>query len=54
MWPWLRLRLRVASPTPVFFNYAHPADEAIKVSRLFNDFALEICSPAPGRVLPFA
>ncbi|NQW73571.1 MAG: amidohydrolase family protein, partial [Actinobacteria bacterium] len=46
--------IQVASPTPVFFNYARPADEAIKVSRIFNDLALEICTPAPGRLLPFA
>ena len=46
--------IQVASPTPVFFNYARPAGEAIKVSRIFNDLALEICSPAPDRLLPFA
>jgi aminocarboxymuconate-semialdehyde decarboxylase len=46
--------IQVVSPTPVFFNYARPAGEAMKVSRIFNDLALEICSPAPDRLLPFA
>ncbi|MEU7042213.1 amidohydrolase family protein [Streptomyces varsoviensis] len=46
--------IQVVSPTPVFFSYGRPGPEALKVSRVFNDLALEICSPAPGRLLPFA
>ncbi|MGW1836552.1 amidohydrolase family protein [Streptomyces sp. NPDC002067] len=45
---------QVVSPTPVFFNYARPAGQAAKVARIFNDLALEICAPAPDRLLPFA
>jgi aminocarboxymuconate-semialdehyde decarboxylase len=45
--------VQVVSPTPVFFSYDAPADQALKVSHIFNDLALEICSPAPGRLLPF-
>lgn len=46
--------IQVVSPTPLFFSYAAKASEAIKVSRIFNDLALEIVSPAPKRLLPFA
>lgn len=46
--------LQVVSPTPVFFNYARPADEAAKVARIFNDLALEIIEPCPERLVPFA
>lgn len=46
--------VQVVSPTPVFFNYAKPADQAAKVARIFNDLALEICAPAAERLLPFA
>lgn len=45
--------VQVVSPTPVFFNYARPPDQAVKVTRIFNDLALEICAPAPDRFLPF-
>lgn len=45
---------QVVSPTPVFFSYAKSPAEAMKVARIFNDLALEICAPAPGRLLPFA
>lgn len=45
---------QVVSPTPVFFSYAAPTDQAIRVSRILNDLALEICAPAPTRLLPFA
>lgn len=45
--------LQVLSPTPVFFSYARPADQAIKVAQIFNDLALEICAPAPDRLRPF-
>lgn len=46
--------IQVVSPTPVFFSYDAPAGEAAKVARIFNDLALEICAPAPDRLLPFA
>ena len=46
--------IQVVSPTPVFFNYGATPGEAAKVARIFNDLALEICSPAPDRLLPFA
>lgn len=45
--------MQVLSPTPVFFSYARPADQAIKVARIFNDLALDICAPATERLLPF-
>jgi aminocarboxymuconate-semialdehyde decarboxylase len=45
---------QVVSPTPVFFSYDATADEATKVARIFNDLALEVCAPAPDRLLPFA
>ncbi len=44
---------QVISPTPVFFSYTRPVTDAIRVSRIFNDLALEICAPAPDRLLPF-
>jgi aminocarboxymuconate-semialdehyde decarboxylase len=44
---------QVVLPTPLFFSYARPADQAIRVARIFNDFALDICEPAAGRLLPF-
>lgn len=46
--------IQVVSPTPVFFSYARTGTEATKVARIFNDLALEICSPAADRLLPFA
>ncbi|MGI9824209.1 amidohydrolase family protein [Agromyces sp. Marseille-Q5079] len=46
--------IQVVSPTPVFFSYEMPGAEAAKVSRIFNDLALEICAPASDRLLPFA
>ncbi|MFI0351237.1 amidohydrolase family protein [Actinomadura sp. 9N407] len=45
--------LQVVSPTPVFFGYDAPAGEAEKISRIFNDLALEICAPGEGRLIPF-
>ncbi len=48
------VELQVVSPTPVFFNYDKSGDEALKVAQIFNDLALKICAPAPGRLLPFA
>ena len=46
--------MQVVSPTPVFFSYDKSGDEAVKVARIFNDLALEICAPAPDRLIPFA
>ena len=49
-----RIHAQVVSPTPVFFSYGWDPIEADKVCRIFNDLALEICAPAPKRLLPFA
>ena len=46
--------VQVVSPTPVFFNYAKPADQAAKVARIMNDLALDIVTPCPERLIPFA
>ncbi|ADP79314.1 amidohydrolase family protein [Pseudofrankia inefficax] len=43
---------QVVSPTPVFFSYAHDVAQATKIAHILNDLALEICAPAPGRLLP--
>ena len=43
---------QVVSPTPVFFGYDRPADQAIKLSRIFNDLTLEITAGDP-RLIPF-
>ena len=43
---------QVVSPTPVFFSYASDVAQATKIARIMNDLALEICAPAPGRLLP--
>jgi aminocarboxymuconate-semialdehyde decarboxylase len=45
--------VQVVSPTPVFFNYDAPVGEAEKISRIFNDLALEICEPGGHRLVPF-
>lgn len=45
--------IQVVSPTPVFFSYDMPSGEAEKISRIFNDLALEICAPGAGRLVPF-
>jgi aminocarboxymuconate-semialdehyde decarboxylase len=47
------VEIQVVSPTPVFFSYAHSVADAVAVARTFNDLALEICAPAPQRLLPF-
>ncbi len=44
---------QVVSPTPVFFSYAHDPVQATRIARIVNDLALEICAPAPDRLLPF-
>jgi len=43
---------QVVSPTPVFFSYASEAAQAVRIAKIMNDLALEICAPAPGRLLP--
>lgn len=48
------VQAQVVSPTPVFFGYDLPGSEAAKISRIFNDLALDICAPADDRLLPFA
>ncbi|MBM7518522.1 amidohydrolase family protein [Nocardioides nitrophenolicus] len=45
--------IQVVSPTPVFFGYDAPAGEAERISRVFNDLALEVCAPAGDRLIPF-
>lgn len=45
--------IQVVSPTPAFFHYGVSGTEAAKISRIFNDLALEIVAPAPDRLLPF-
>jgi len=45
--------VQVVSPTPVFFGYDAPAGEAERISRVFNDLALEVCAPAGDRLIPF-
>lgn len=44
---------QVVSPTPVFFSYEIDGGKAEKVSRVFNDLALEICAPESERLIPF-
>ncbi|GAA3253890.1 amidohydrolase family protein [Nonomuraea helvata] len=42
---------QVVSPTPVFFGYDRPAVEGMRIAKVFNDLALEIC--ADPRLVPF-
>jgi aminocarboxymuconate-semialdehyde decarboxylase len=44
---------QVLSPTPLFFAYRRPVDHGVKAAAVFNDLALEICAPAPDRLVPF-
>ena len=45
---------QVVSPTPVFFSYAaRRRRRPTRIAQIFNDLALEICAPAPDRLLPF-
>ena len=44
--------VQVVSPTPVFFSYAADVAQAVRIARILNDLALEICAPAPERLLP--
>ncbi|GAB1818803.1 amidohydrolase family protein [Herbidospora sp. RD11066] len=43
--------VQVVSPTPVFFSYERPADQAVKVARIFNDLTLEMA--VHDRFVPF-
>lgn len=45
--------VQVLSPTPLFFSYGRKPEEAAKVSRIFNDLALEIAAEGHGRLVPF-
>ena len=44
--------VQVVSPTPVFFCYDRPADQAVKVARIFNDLALD-ATATEDRLVPF-
>jgi aminocarboxymuconate-semialdehyde decarboxylase len=44
---------QVVSPTPVFFSYERPADQAVKVARIFNDLTLECVAGGDDRLVPF-
>ena len=44
--------VQVVSPTPVFFSYSRDVGQAVRIARILNDLALEICAPAQGRLLP--
>lgn len=48
-----RVDLQVVSPTPVFFAYDRPGDQAAKVARIFNDLTLEHTAAAGDRLVPF-
>ena len=45
--------VQVVSPTPVFFSYDRPADQAVKVARVFNDLTLSVTAAGGGRLVPF-
>ncbi|MEU8105832.1 amidohydrolase family protein [Nonomuraea muscovyensis] len=45
--------VQVLSPTPAFFSYGQSPVQGAKISAIFNDLALDICAPAPERLLPF-
>lgn len=42
--------IQVMCATPLLFAYDKPAGQALECARLFNDTALEICRPDPGRL----
>ncbi|MGH8959661.1 MAG: amidohydrolase family protein, partial [Jatrophihabitantaceae bacterium] len=44
--------VQVVSPTPVFFSYAHGAEQAAHIARVMNELALQLCAPSGGRLLP--
>ncbi|MDH6115100.1 aminocarboxymuconate-semialdehyde decarboxylase [Kitasatospora sp. MAP12-15] len=45
--------LQVVSPTPVFFSYDRPAEQAVRVARIFNDLTLELTAAGGERLIPF-
>lgn len=45
--------VQVVSPTPIFFSYDRPADQAVKVARIFNDLVLEVAAAGGDRLIPF-
>ncbi|TXG92568.1 amidohydrolase [Rhodococcus rhodnii] len=45
--------VQVVSPTPAFFNYGRSPEQGARISRIFNDLALEITAPAQDRLIPF-
>ncbi|MEU8632546.1 amidohydrolase family protein [Amycolatopsis sp. NPDC048633] len=45
--------VQVVSPTPVFFSYDRTPADGVRIAKVFNDLALEICEPAGGRLVPF-
>jgi aminocarboxymuconate-semialdehyde decarboxylase len=44
--------LQVVSPTPVFFGYDRPADQAVRLAKIFNDRTLETLA-GHERFVPF-
>jgi aminocarboxymuconate-semialdehyde decarboxylase len=44
--------IQVVSPTPVFFSYGAGPARAVRIARVMNDLAVELCAPLPGRLLP--
>src|SRR5699024_5910671 len=48
------VQAQVVSPTPLFFSYEVEAAEGERICQIFNDLALEVCAPAPERLVPFA
>lgn len=47
-----QIAAQAVSPTPVFFSYAAPPAQAVRIARVMNDLAVQICAPLPGRLLP--
>lgn len=45
--------LQIVSPTPVFFSYDRPAEQAIRVARIFNDLTLDVTTRGGERLIPF-
>jgi aminocarboxymuconate-semialdehyde decarboxylase len=41
--------VQIISATPVLFTYQRPAAHALDCAKMFNDFALELCSRGHGR-----
>ncbi len=45
--------VQVLCPTPMFFGYGRPAAQSAVAAAMFNDLAVELCEPAPDRLIPF-